>query len=564
MRSRQRVRAAPLGVHFLQSRWSSPCLRAAGRNALLLVGFAQTLIAPSAIAQTVGPFAAPAETLAEAIALAYQTNPTLQSQRAQLRAIDETYVQSRSQFGPTIQLDANAQYADDRLTRGEVRGVPVPSSRDRTDSVGAQLVVNQPLYTGGRLTLETRAARYRVRAGREALRATEGDIVFRVIQAFVDLRRDLGALEIRRTNLAAVRSTLDEVRARTQAGELTQTDLAQANAQVAAEEANVATAEDQSRASRIAYASVVGRNPGTLVPEPPLPNLPASAQESWGIAADNSPELQQALYNEQQSRARLQEARVSAGPTLSLRGSGSYSTDLDPLNRANRNRSFAGQLVLSQPLFTSGLTRSLVRQAQETNTSDRSQIEVARRAMLQSVTDSWNQMVTLRGNVLRQHRQVEAASTAFRGMTIEYRAGERSTLDVLIAEETLRDAELAELSAQHDAYLSAALVLRYIGRLDAGDIVEALPRYDPADHFREVANRGALPWEPLVRLFDGVMLPAAGQRAIPAPPAANEARIAAAEPEAPQRTVDEVPVTPVPGTVSPMSPPLRRAGPPSR
>lgn len=517
--------------------------------------------ASPALAQAV---AAPPETLADAIALAYQTNPTLQSQRAQLRAVDESYVQSRSQFGPTLQLDANAQYTDDKLTRGRTQNVPIPPSRTLNDSVGAQLVINQPLYTGGRLTLETRAARYRIRAGREALRASEGDIVFRVIQAFVDLRRDIRALEIRRINLAAVRDQAVEIRARWQAGDLTQTDVAQADAQFAAEEANVANAEDQVRASRIAYTSVVGHSPGSLVPEPPLPNLPMSVEKSWAIAADNSPELQQALYNEQQSRARLQQARVSAAPTLSLRGSAGYSTELDPLNRYNRNRSFSGQLVLSQPLFTSGLTRSLTRQAQETNTSDRSQIEAARRAMLQSVTDSWNQMVTFRGNIERQHRQVEAAALAFRGMTIEYRAGERSTLDLLIAEQTLRDAELAELSAQHDAYLSAALVLRYIGRLDAGDIVEALPRYDPADNFRKVANRGALPWEPLIRLFDGVLLPAAGQHAIPAPLPATEARIADAEPGDVRQAVSDVPVTPVPGTVSPVPPPIRRAGPPSQ
>lgn len=523
-----------------------------------------TLAASSTTAQMIAPLPvmppSPAnETLADAIALAYQTNPNLQSQRAQLRATDEAYVQVRSQFGPTAQVDANAQYSDDRLTRGLTQGVPIPSSRNRDDTVGAQLVINQPLYTGGRLTLEARAARYRIRSGREALRATEGDIVFRVIQAYVDLRRDLRALEIRRVNYQAVRDQAVEIRARWQAGDLTQTDVAQADAQVAAEEANVASAEDQSRASRIAYATVVGRNPGALQPEPSLPNLPASAQQSWAIAAENSPELQQALLNEMQSRARLQEARVSAGPTLSLRGSAGYSTELDPLNRFNRNRSLTGQLVLSQPLFTSGLTRSLTRQAQETNASDRLQIEVARRTMLQAVTDAWNQMVTLRGNVERQHRQVEAAALAFRGMTIEYRAGERSTLDVLIAEETLRDAELSELGAQHDAYLSAALVLRYIGRLDAGDIVEALPRYDPADHFRKVANRGALPWEPLVRLFDGVLLPAAGQHAIPAPVAAIDARIAEAPTQDAAATpVDAVPVTPIPGTVSQVRPPVLR------
>lgn len=522
----------------------------------------------SACAQMIAPLPvsrAPStqETLADAIALAYQSNPILQAHRAQLRATDEVYVQARSQFGPTVQLEANAQYTSDRLTHGQSQGVPIPSSLNHDDTLGAELVVNQPLYTGGRLTLEARAARHRILAGREALRATEGDIVFRVIQAYVDLRRDLRALDIRRLNCQAVRAQAVEIRARWQAGDLTQTDVAQADAQVAAEEANLASAEDQVRASRIAYTTVVGRNPVTLAPEPPLPNVPDSAQRSWAIAADNSPELQQALQIELQSRAQLQTIRASAGPTLSLRGSAGYSTQLDPLNRFNRNRSFAGQLVLTQPLFNSGLTRSLTRQAQETNAGDRLQIEAARRTMLQSVTDAWNQMITLRGNAERQHRQVEAAALAFRGMTIEYRAGERSTIDVLISQEILRDAELAEVNAQHDAYLSAALVLRYIGRLDAGDIVAALPRYDPSGQFRKVASRGAMPWEPLVRLFDGVLLPAAGQRPLPAPPPAIDPQIGAPRPTiVTPTTVDVVPVTPVPGTVSSVPPPVLRQGAP--
>lgn len=498
----------------------------------------------------------PSETLADAIALAYQTNPTLQAQRAQLRALDETYVQARTDLDPTVQVDANAQYSRDRLTNAVSGGVPIPSSRTRTDTLAGQVTVNQPLYTSGRATLRMRSATYRIRAGREALRATEGDIVFGVIQAFVDLRRDLRALDIRRSNLEAVSLEAKEIRARWRAGEVTRTDVAQAEAQLAAEQANVAIAENQVRASRIAYATIVGRNPHLLQPEPPLPNLPTSIERCWEISENASPELQQALFSEQQSRAQLQEARSAAGPTLSLRGFASYSTELFPINRHDRNRSLTGQLVLSQPIFNSGQTRSAIRQATETNTADRARIEAARRSLMEAVTDSWNQMSTLRANIARQQRQVEAAALAYKGMTIEYRAGQRSTLDLLNAEQTLRDAELAQLSAEHDAYLASALVLRYIGRLDAEDIVESLPRYDPSEHFRAVANKGAPPWDPLIRLFDRAFIPAAGQHSIPAPPAAQYPRIARSGPQKLGPPSPEVPITPIPGTVTNALPPM--------
>lgn len=497
-----------------------------------------------------------AETLAEAIALAYQTNPTLQSQRAQLRAIDETYVQARSQFGPTLQLQADGRYNQDQLRNPFSGNTPLPDTTNNTNLGSAQLSITQPLYTGGRATLETRAAGWRIRAGREALRITEGDIVFSVIQAYVDLRRDQQALAIRQTNLAAIAAQLTEITARWRAGEVTRTDVAQAEAQVAAEQANVATAENQLRASKIAYASVVGRNPGTLEPEPPLPNLPGSIEAAWAIAGDTSPEFQQALFVEQQSRTRLAEARTGFRPTISLRGSFGYSAELIPFGRRNFDRAIVGQLVLTQPLFTSGFNRSVVRQAADQNVADRLGIESARRSVIQSTTDSWNQMLTFRANIARQQRQVDAATIAFRGMRIEYRAGQRSTLDVLIAEEVLRDAELARLSAQHDAYLSEALVLRYAGRLDASDIVEALPRYDPAEHFRQIEHRGALPWEPLVRMLDKIRLAGPHQHAIPAPnPALKPVIAAPAANRDRQLSTSIVPTTPVPGTVSNVAPP---------
>lgn len=135
-------------------------------------------------------------------------------------------------------------------------------------------------------------------------------------------------------------------------------------------------------------------------------------------------------------------------------------------------------------------------------------------------------MIVYNANIARQDAQVDAAATAFRGMRIEYRAGQRSTLDVLVAEETLRDAQLARLAAQHDAYVSQALVLRYIGRLDARDIIQNIPDYDPAVHLRAIEHRGSLPWEPLIRFVDGLGVPPPRQRGISAPPPAGSVAFA--------------------------------------
>jgi outer membrane protein len=501
-----------------------------------------------------------AETLADAIALAYQTNPNIQSQRAQVRSVDETYVQARSQYGPTVLVEARARYTQNQLRNSFQGATRLPDTTIGANQGSAQVSISQPLYTGGRATLDTKAAEYSVRAAREALRATEGDIVFSVIQSYLDVLRDQQALAIRERNLTSVGAQLNEIRARKRAGEVTRTDVAQAEAQFAAEQINLANAENQLRTSRIGYASVVGRNPGQLAEPPQLPNLPRSIAQAWDIAAQTSPEFQQARYAEEQSRARLASTKSSRRPTIALRGSFSYQSQLIPFGAKNYDRATLGEVVLTFPFFSGGLNSSITRQAAERNTADRIAIEAARRTMIQTTTNAWNQAITFRTNVSSEARQVEAAALAFKGTRIEYRAGQRSTFDVLIAEQILRDAELGKLSFEHDAYLAEALLLRYVGRLDANDIVASLPRYDPAEHFRKVKHKGALPWEPLIRLFDAVLTPLPAQRSIAAPRGAIDPSIAkVGDNQVPDWIpVVTVPVEPVPGTTTNVPPPIAR------
>lgn len=518
-------------------------------------GSAWPLLAITALGLALGWTPVEAETLPEAIAFAYQSNPTLQSARAQLRATDETYIQARSAYGPTIQLQGVANYNNDRLRRSFSGDTALPSNNSRTNLGQAEVVVEQPLYSGGRTTLEIQGAEERIRAGREALRASEQNIVFAVVQAYEDVRRDRQSIVARQTNLAALIDQLKETRARMRAGEVTQTDTSQAEAQVQAEEANVALAENQLLASEAEYTTAVGRNPGILPPPPPLPGLPANATEAFDLGGRASPDFLQALDTERVSRTAIQIARTEERPTVLLRGTYGYSASLSPLNYRNRDRALTGQAVVTIPFFSSGRIRSDIRQAAELNGSDRLSIESARRLMVQNIADAWNQMIIYDANIARETAQVDAAATAFKGMRIEYRAGQRSTLDVLIAEETLRDAELAKLAAQHDAYVSQALVLRYIGRLDARDIIEDIPAYDPAAHLRAVEHRGALPWEPLIRFVDGIGAPPAGQRSINAPLPARTVQLAPGHGPTGLDTVARFPIAPVPGTISNIAPP---------
>lgn len=521
------------------------------------MGRVRPIIPLSFVACLLATGAARAESLAEALALAYESNPKLQMQRAQLRAQDESYVQARAALGPSVQLQVSATYDQTKLSKSAQRTqrltLPNPPDEIERNSASANITVSQTLYSGGRISAQVFEAEAAIWAGREALRATEGNVLLSVIQTYAAVRRDQAQLDIRGKNLEMLQAQLKETQARLRAGEVTRTDVAQAEAQLAAERALYAAAQGQLLLSRTAYFEVVGRNPGTLEPEPPLPGLPATVDEAFDIAEHASPDLNQARRSEQQSRARVVEARAEAGATVSLRGQYGHTGPALPYDRRNMDREVVAEAVVSKPLFSSGIIQSGVRQSLQLNTSDRVRMEAIRREVIRAVADAWNQILTARAAGEAQEAQRKAAELAFRGMRVEYRAGERSTLDVLVAEQTLRDAELALIAARHDQYVATAALLRQLGRLEARALIPAIPTYSPADNFRKVEQAGAVPWIGMVDALDRLGKPPAAQTAIMAPAVpAKLPEIAPTKNGGPNSATSatSLPITPEPGAIA--------------
>jgi len=472
-----------------------------------------------------------AESLADALALAYQTNPTLQSQRAQVRAVDETYVQAKATAGPSAQAQVTAAYNRTNLPGAS----PLqPPGQIGTNTAEGQVSISQPIYSGGRTAAAVDVAQARIAAGRAQLQATEAGVMLAVITAYSDVLRDTQALDVRRQHLEMLAHQLEIAKARQSAGEATLTDVAQAEAQLAGVRALVSDAQNQLQISRAAYATVVGQSPGELTPEPDLPGLPASVDQAFHLAEAQSPDLALAQQNEAISHAQVIAARVAYRPSIAVSANAGYAATSEPFFGRFNDWDVSALATLTAPLFTNGAAASGVRQAVEQNTSDRVAVEGARRTVVQSVADAWNQMITARADVGFQQEQVRAATEAFKGMQIEYDAGERSTLDVLLAEETLRNAELALLAAEHDQYIGAAQVLRFVGRLQGPDLIASLPQYDPAKHLRHVSHSGMVPWTDAVLGIDQIALPNGRGHAVPVPPpAAKPAMKPAAAPVPP-------------------------------
>jgi outer membrane protein len=474
------------------------------------------LAAICAAVATTGAAPALAETLADAITLAYETNPTLQAQRAAQRALDENYVQARSGWRPTLGLSVGDTFLESRTPRSstgaiDTNGDGIPDAVGRgveeTYTGNAFLTFSQPIFTGGRVGAAVTAAEADILAGRENLRRVEQQVLGTVIQSYAAVRRDQEAVRIRQDDVGVLQRQLDESNARFDVGEITRTDVAQSQARLANAVSLLQSARAQLATSRSAYAAVVGQNPGELAPEPSLAQLlPTDIDRAFDLAEQNNPQIRAATYSERASRARVAGAKAERMPQVAVSADYGFSgggrhVDTDTWSQTIRAR--AGVTV---PLFSGGLVSSRIRQQVERNNVDRINIEGARRQVLQALTQSWNQMMAARANIASSDEQARASAIAAEGTRQEQQVGLRTTLDVLNAQAELRQAQLAQLSARYEEYVSAASVLSAMGRLEAQNLTPTTPGYDPRTNFRKLrVTWGWVPWEEPIGKADSIL-----------------------------------------------------------
>jgi outer membrane protein/S-layer protein transport system outer membrane protein len=456
------------------------------------------LMAGSLLGLSLATCASPvsAETLMDAVESAYATNPTLVEQRFRQKATNESYVQTRGQYGPTVSLTATGNYEYQKLG-------PKFGSRSGDSNQGELSVsVRQPVYTGGRVRGAIAQARANVEQSQEILRRVEGETVQRVIEVYGAVLRDEQRLEVARENIAALQEQLAERRARRNVRDATITDVAQADARLAAGELQLAAAETQLAVSRGQYLLVVGHEPRELQPLPELGGLPESVDEAFAIADEENANLVAARYNEQATRANVAAQRGNQRPQATISASAGKLGPLSPYDSRTLRTDVQAQITITQPIFQAGAIQSRIRQAQDQNGAAQAALDGERRQALQDVVVAWNQLRSARIAVTAGRRQVEAAQVTFAGMRLEEQNGLRTTTDVLNAEQELASAQLGLLSNRYNEYVARASLLLAMGRLDARTVNSAIPAKDPDAEFNKVRWRGVSPTEPVVMLLD--------------------------------------------------------------
>jgi outer membrane protein len=423
-------------------------------------------------------------TLAEALGVAYETNPQLAAAQAGVRATDETVAQANAQWRP--QIGASGTYGFQKFKiSGDPRWVG-------THPLQAQLGVTQNIFRGGRTYAEIGQAKANVRAARAQLLAAEQTVLLAAATSYMDVVRDTAIVNLRHHNVDVLRRQRDSTALEFKAGSLTRTDVAQSEARLAAAQAALTVAEGQLSISRAGFTQVIGRPAETLEPNPTTPkSVPATEDDVLGVALRGNPALTAAQENERAASYAVDDAIGAMLPEVSVQGGyqysqQSYSSSLGA-GQVTHGLGIIGQITV--PIYQGGAEQAAVRQAKELHAQATLNVSVTDRQVREAVASAWNTYQAALASITSNEATARADEIAFTGVSKEQQVGGRTILDVLNAQQELLNAQVAVVSSQRDATVAAYEVLASEGALTARSLGLQVKLYDPMEHYESDAAR---------------------------------------------------------------------------
>jgi outer membrane protein len=427
------------------------------------------------------PSIAVAETLHEALAAAYKYNPRIDAERARLRATDEEVARANSGFRPTISGTADVTH-DWQRTRP-----PAPSDGGNT-SKGYSVGATQALFSGFRTVNAVNEAEAVVRAGRELLRDVEQAVLLDAVTAFMDVIRDQAILRLRENNVNVLSRELQATRDRFAVGEVTRTDVAQAEARRAGSISALDLARSNLKISRATFERVVGHAPTRLVePGGAYSRLPRTQEAAISVAIREAPSVVGALYREQAARFAVERIWGELLPEVRLEAN--YNQRFDPTQTIDEREGATVTGRVNIPIYSGGEVHARVRQAKHTHLSRIQEIEQFRTEAREGVYSSWAQLTAARAQLESDQAQVAAARTALTGVREEQKVGQRTILDVLNAEQEFLAAQVSLETTRRNLVVTSYLVQRSIGRLTSEQLSLTKLVYDPEVHYKDVRRK---------------------------------------------------------------------------
>jgi outer membrane protein len=442
---------------------------------------------------SVGLTPALADTIDAALVRAYQNNPQLNAQRAQVRFTDENVPQALSGYRPRIAVTASAgtQYTDTLSTTGGdathlvktgIHGVNAPRSVGTT--------ISQTVFNGFQTANRTRAAESQVSGAREGLRFLEQSVLLSAATIYMDYLQNAAIVEVQKSNVRVLEQTLKQTNDRFNVGEVTRTDVAQSEAQLAAGRTQLLTAESNLVTTKANFRRIIGNEPEALAPGSPVDRfLPGSLPAAVDLGLTENPNVTAAMYGIDVGYLQIKVNEGALLPTVVLQGSVQQSYE----QTLTFYRQFGASAVaqVNVPLYQGGAEYSLIRQSKENLAQQRLNLEQVRDQTRSNVVTAWGQLVAGKAQVASAQSQVSASEIALNGVREEAKAGQRTTLDVLNAQQALVNARVALVTAQHDRVVASYAVLNAVGRLAPQVLGLKTNVYDPSVHYQQVRDSWA-------------------------------------------------------------------------
>jgi outer membrane protein len=444
------------------------------RSLLCLAAIVNTsVIAPSA-----------AETLPEALVKAYQSNPQLNADRARQRATDENVPQALAGYRPQVALTLSAglQAVRDLLPDNTVQGATL-----RPWTIG--VTVTQVLFNGFKTSSSVRVAEFQVQSGREALRNVGQGVLLNAVTAYMDVLANQALVEAQRTNVAVLREIQATTKTRLDSGDVTPTDTAQADARLNRGLADLNAAEVALAISKATYTQIIGETPSQLVPAVTVDRLsPNTLAATTDAATHEHPAVLGAGYDVDVAQTTISVAESSLLPTVAVQASASRQAQSDPtLSTSNTDQaSILGQINV--PIYDGGTAASQTRQAKEVASQSRMVLEQVRNQSRLAVTSAWISNEGTKVALTAAESEVHAAEIALQGVRREALGGQRTTIDVLNAQQDLTNARTRLIQSQHDRVIASYTLLSAVGRLDVHVLNLNTPDYLPEVHYHQVRD----------------------------------------------------------------------------
>ena len=445
-----------------------------GRAAALLNGLA------------LGAFATPAaaETLQEALVAAYRTNPTLEAQRANVRALDENVPIQRAAALPSVQLQSN--HAELLIQSNNSFVVPKRVFQ-------SQGQIGYPVYSGGAVKNGVKAAEERVLAGRAGLRNTEANVFTNAVAAYMDVIRDSAIVQLNQQNVRVLEVNLQASRDRFQVGDLTRTDVAQSEARLALARSQLQQAEARLISSRESFVQIIGHAPGDLEAPPALPGLPEDPDKAVAVALTDNPALLAARKTVDATKYDVRTARAARLPTVQIFNQSSYFNYFGSIGSPqipNDGFNVQAGVGINIPIYQGGQPAARIRQAQARQGVAQEQLTESERAVVAQARSAYAVYRSSLEVIESARTALAANKLSLEGVRAENSVGNRTVIEVLNAEQELLNSQVTLVTAERDAYVAGFAVLAAMGHAEAKDLgLNGGPLYDPEIHYRRVRNR---------------------------------------------------------------------------